>query len=108
MKKELIKKQPNVTLKIIFKYRDKVLILKLKNKTFDFPGGRLKWKEPILKGLKREIKEELKYSLKKEPKLFDIWNYISKNGKRHSVMIYFAHTFSRKPKLSSLKGVQII
>jgi len=103
-----MKKYPNVTLKIIFKHKNKILILRRKNKTFDFPGGRLEWKESILGALKRELREELGYSLEEEPKLFDIWNYISKNSKRHSVMIYFIQVLNKKPKFSSSEGTRII
>lgn len=92
-----MEKYPNTTLKIILRHCNKILILKHKNGTFDFPGGRIEWKESILEALKREIKEELHYLLMGEPKLFDIWNYISKNGKRHSVMIYFIHHLDKKP-----------
>ena len=103
-----MKKYPNVTLKIIFKYKNKILMLRHRNRAFDFPGGRLEWKESILGALKRELREELGYSLEKEPKLFNIWNYISKNGKRHSVMVYFFQTLNRKPKFSSFERAQIL
>lgn len=103
-----MKKYPNVTLKIIFRYKDKMLMFRHQNGAFDFPGGRLEWKESIFGALKRELEEELNYSLKKKPKLFDIWNYISKNGKRHSVMIYFIYQLDKKPKFSSPENLQIL
>lgn len=76
-------------------------MLKHKSGEFDFSGGRIEWKESIFGALKRELREELGYSLKEKPDLFDIWNYISKDGKRHNVMIYFIHQLDRKPKFSS-------
>jgi len=103
-----MKKYPNITLKIIFKYKNRILILKRKDKVFDFPGGRLEWKEAIEDALKREIMEELRYSLKEKPKLFDIWNYISKNGKRHSVMIYFICVLGKKPEFHPSGKTQIL
>lgn len=103
-----MKKYPNVTVKIIFRYKDKMLMLKHKNGAFDFPGGRIEWKESMLGTLKRELKEELNYSLKNEPELFDVWDYISKNGKRHSVMIYFIFQLDKKPKFSSPENLQIL
>jgi len=85
-----MKKYPNVAVKIIFRYKNKIMLLKHKNGAFGFPGGRMKWGESILGALNRELKEELNYTLQKEPELFDVWNYISKNHKRHtSLLIIF-------------------
>ena len=67
-----MKKYPNVALKIIFKYKDKILMLKHKNGVFSIPGGRMEWKESIFGALNRELKEELNYSLKTEPELLDV------------------------------------
>jgi 8-oxo-dGTP pyrophosphatase MutT (NUDIX family) len=103
-----MKKYPNVTLKIIFRHKDKTLMLRHRNGAFDFPGGRVEWKESIFGTLKRELKEELNYDLKEEPELFDLWNYISKNGRRHSVMIYFIYQLDKKPKLSSPEKLQLL
>lgn len=103
-----MKKYPNVTLKIIFRYKNKILMLRQPNGAFEFPGGRMEWKESVFEALKRELKEELNYDLKKEPKLFDLWNYISKNGRRHSVMIYFIYPLFKKPKFHSLEKLQIL
>ena len=103
-----MKKYPNVTLKIIFRYKDKILMLRHPNGVFDFPGGRIEWKESILEALNRELKEELNYSLKEEPELFGIWNYISKNGKRHSVIINFIYRLDKKPKFSSPEKLKIL
>lgn len=103
-----MKQYPNVTLKILIKHKDKILILKHRNGIFDFPGGRIKWKESISGAIKRELKEELDYSLNKEPELFHVWNYISKDGKRHSVMIYFICQLDKKPKFSSPEKLQAL
>lgn len=100
-------KQPNVTLKIILKYKNQIAIFKNPDGNFEFPGGRMEWKETIRESLDRELKEELSYSLEREPKLFDVWNYISKNGKRHSVMIYFIYFLRKKPRFSSPIGLGI-
>jgi len=103
-----MKKYPNVTLKIIFRCKDKILMLKHPNGAFEFPGGRMEWRESIFGALKRELKEELNYNLKKEPELFDLWNYISKNGRRHSVMIYFIYQLDKKPKFPSPEKLEIL
>ena len=103
-----MKKYPNVTVKVIFRYKNRILILKQKDGVFSFPGGRMKWEESILGALNRELKEELNYSLKKEPKLFDVWNYISKNKRRHSVFINFIQKLTKKPKLSSPEKAKLL
>ena len=103
-----MKKYPNVTVTVIFRYKNKMLMLKHKSGVFSIPGGRMEWKESIFGALNRELKEELNYSLKTEPELFDIWNYISKNGRRHSVFIYFIHRLTKKIELSSPEKLEIL
>ena len=103
-----MKKYPNVAVKIIFRYKNKVLILEHKNGVFSFPGGRMKWGESILGALNRELKEELNYSLENEQELLDVWNYISKNRLRHSVMINFIQQLPGKPKLVSPEKLEIL
>ena len=103
-----MKKYPNISVKIIFKYKNQILMLRHKNGAFDFPGGRMKWGEPILGALYRELKEELNYSLKKEPELFSVFNYISKDKKRHTVFIDYIYPLNKKPKLSSPEKLEIL
>ena len=83
-------------------------MLRRKNGANDFPGGRMEWKESMLGALKRELIEELNYSLDKEPKLFDVWNYISKNKQRHSVFIYYIYRLDKKPRLISQENAEIL
>lgn len=61
--------QPNITQKIILHYKDKILITRLKNGEYDFPGGRLEWQEGLFEGLQRELKEEFGIKLEHEPRL---------------------------------------
>jgi 8-oxo-dGTP pyrophosphatase MutT (NUDIX family) len=103
-----MKKYPNVTLKIILRYKNKILLLRLPDGRIDFPGGRMEWGESIFGALKRELKEEINYDLKEEPQLFQVWNYISKNKKRHSVMINFIYELDKKPKISSREKAKIL
>jgi len=103
-----MKKYPNVAVKIIFRYKNKTLMLRHKNGVFSFPGGRMEWGESILDALNRELKEELNYSLESEPELLDVWNYISKNRLRHSVIINFIQQLVKKPKFSSPEKLQIL
>jgi len=108
---KIMKKYPNITVSIIFRYKDKILILKHKGNVFSFPGGRMEWGESIFGALNRELKEELNYSLdslRGEPELFGVWNYISKNRKRHSVFINYIHQLNKKPNLSSPENLQLL
>ena len=103
-----MKKYPNVTIKAILKYRNKILILRHKNGNYDFPGGRLEFYEPLLDALQRELKEELNFTVSVDPRLFHIWNYISKNRRRHSVMIYYIYFINKIPKLISPEKLKIL
>jgi len=103
-----MKKYPNVAVAIILRYRDRILILKHKNGALKFPGGKMEWGESILGALYRELKEELNYSLKKEPELFSVFNYISKDKKLHDVFIDYIYPLAKKPKLSSPEKLEIL
>lgn len=103
-----MKKYPNVSIKIIFRCKNEILILRHKNGVFSFPGGRMEWGESIFDTLNRELKEEINYSIEKEPELLGVWNFISKNKLRHSIIINFIQELSEKPKLSSPEKLKII
>ncbi len=62
-----MKKRPNVTVKLIFRYQNTILILKDKNGIFTIPGGRIEWEESIFGVLDRGLREELNYPLKIVP-----------------------------------------
>ena len=102
-----MKKYPIVAVAIILRYRDRMLILKHKNGALKFPGGKMEWGESILGALYRELEEELNYSLKKEPELFSVFNYISKDKKEHTVFIDYIYPLAKKPKLSSPEKLEI-
>jgi len=103
-----MKKYPIVAVAIILRHKDKMLILRHKNGAMKFPGGKMEWGESILRALYRELKEELNYSLKKEPELFSVFNYISKDKKRHTVFIDYIYPLNKKPKLSSPEKLEIL
>jgi ADP-ribose pyrophosphatase YjhB (NUDIX family) len=103
-----MKKYPKVAVAIILRYRDKILILKHKNGALKFPGGKMEWGESILGALRRELKEELNYSLKKKPELFSVFNYVSKDKKEHTVFIDYIYPLAKKPKLSSPEKLEIL
>jgi ADP-ribose pyrophosphatase YjhB (NUDIX family) len=102
-----MKKYPNVSVKLFLKHRNKILMLLQKNGRFDLPGGRVEWGESVLGALKRELKEELDYSLKKEPELFHIYDYVSDDKKRRSVIIDYIYSLNKMPKLSSPEKLEI-
>jgi len=103
-----MKKYPNVAVVVILRHRDRILILKHKDGALKFPGGRMEWGESIFGALYRELKEELDYSMKKEPELFSVFNYISKDKKRHTVFINYIYPLSKKPELSSPEKLEIL
>jgi 8-oxo-dGTP diphosphatase len=102
------KKSPIPSVKLILRYRKQILILKHTDGTFDFPGGTVEFGEKLIDALKRELKEELNYSLNQESKLFDVWNYISKDNKKHIIIIYYFLKTNKKPKLSSPEKLEIL
>ncbi|MBU2264772.1 NUDIX hydrolase [Patescibacteria group bacterium] len=103
-----MKKRPNVTQKLILKYKDRILMFRRKNGAYDFPGGRLEFLESPLSALKRELKEELNFDLKSEPRPFYVWNYVSKDKKRHSIMLYYRHRLKKKENFASPEGMKIL
>ena len=78
------------------------------NGIFDFPGGRIEFGESPLEALKRELKEELNYSLTRKPTFFNVWNYLSKNRKRHSIFLTYILRLSTKPKLYSSEKADLL
>jgi len=103
-----MKKYPNVSVKVILKYENKILMFKHDNGAFDFPGGRMEWGESISGALNRELKEELGYFLEKEPELFSVYNYISKDKERHTVLIQYIQRLDGMPVLSSPEKVNFV
>ncbi len=101
-------KRPNVSIKILLRYKNQVLMLKEPDGTFHFPGGTMEWGESIFDTLKRELIEELDYSLTEEPVLFSVWNFISKDKKRHIILIHYIYFLDKKPKLVSQEKAEIL
>ena len=101
-------KRPNVSVKLLLRYENQVLMLKHENGAYGFPGGRMEWEESILGALKRELIEELNYSLKGEPSLFSVWSFVSKDKKRHTVLIHYICFLDKKPKLVSQEKAEIL
>ena len=101
-------KHPNITLKLIIRSGNKILLLRRKRKVYEFPGGRMNFLETIEDALTREIKEELGTKIQMKSRLFHIWNYVSKNKRRHSVMIYFICSIPRPIKYRSPERLEVL
>ena len=103
-------KQPNVTQKVILKYKNKIMIMKHDNDNFDFPGGQLEWKENLFESLQRELKEELNFELKHQPRLFGVWNFFKEESgeDRHSVIINYIYELEERQDVVSPEGMEIM
>jgi len=104
-----MKKYPNVTQKLILKNEDKILIFRLADGSYDFPGGQVEWMEGLFESLKRELKEELGLDLSAKPELLHIWNLLLPNRNRHSIIIYYIYIIIDKlESMVSLEGHQVL
>ena len=103
-----MKKYPNVAIKLILRFKNKVLILKQPNGKFSFPGGRVEWKESPMEALKRELREEITYNLMAKPALSHIYNYISSNGNRHTIIIDYYLKLNKKPEIYPREKLKIL
>ncbi len=100
------KEGPNVTQKLLIKCGDEVMMTQHPNGVVDFPGGRLEFGEDLVSGMAREIREELAMELESPINFVDIWNYISSDKKRHSVMLYYKMSLNKKPAIDSPEGLR--
>lgn len=89
-------KSPTISTKVILKWKNKIFIMKHPGGTYDFPGGRIEFGELPMNTLQRELYEELSYTLKEVPSLFDIWSYTPAKDK-HIILIYFIVELIKKP-----------
>ncbi len=80
---------PRIAVKAVFRCGEYVLYYKTSGRVRDIPGGHIEFGETIFEALKRELKEELNYDLKIQPKLLYVWTYISSDKKAHRVYIVY-------------------
>lgn len=91
---------PRVSVKAVFRCGDYVLYSKSPKGIRDIPGGHVEFGENTIEALTRELKEELGFKLKKEPKLLYVWTYINRNGTAHRVYIVYIVDVSQKVRFS--------
>jgi ADP-ribose pyrophosphatase YjhB (NUDIX family) len=99
-------KYPNVSQKLILRAQNKVLTLKYDIGTYGFPGGRMEWGEELFPALQRELKEELNFTLKKQPRLFHVYNF-TPDKSRHSVKICYIMKIPKPLNLISPEGHEV-
>jgi 8-oxo-dGTP diphosphatase len=98
-------KEMYVALKALIVKNGKILIIKRSSKEdvfaneWDFPGGRLKFGENPIDGLKREVLEETGLKIK-IIKPISVWTFFKNNGKTQVIGITFlAKVISGKIRL---------
>lgn len=99
---------PSIAQKLILRFDGKILILKHQSGVISFPGGKIEFGESLFDALNRELKEELNFTLNSMPKLFDVWNYISRDKKTHSVFIYYIYDLPAPIEFSSPEKLEIL
>jgi len=92
-----------VSVKIVFFYNDEVLYYVTNKGIRDLPGGHILFGETILQALTRELKEEVGYEIKENPKLIHVWEYFSKDKSTHTAYIGFCLQLSEKIDFKSLE-----
>jgi mutator protein MutT len=94
-----MQKRPDVSVKLVLRAGDHVLMLHRANGSWEFPGGRLEWGETPEEALRRELIEELDCSIQGLPIFINLYNYIAKDNSRHSVILHYFLKVQEMPQL---------
>ncbi|MBU1176970.1 NUDIX hydrolase [Patescibacteria group bacterium] len=92
---------PKLSVKAIFRFKDKVLYYKTIKGIRDVPGGHIEFGESILDTLKRELNEEIGFNLNFEPELIYNWSYIKKEKLIHRVYFVYLIDLSKQLEFKS-------
>lgn len=92
---------PKLSVKAIFRFKDKVLYYKTIKGIRDVPGGHIEFGESILDALKRELNEEIGFNLNFEPELIYNWSYIKKEKLIHRVYFVYLIDLSKQLEFKS-------
>ncbi|MDP3014933.1 MAG: NUDIX hydrolase [bacterium] len=92
------KKELKISVKAVFRAKNKVMFHKSKDGVRDLPGGHIEFGETIIEALKRELMEEINFDLNNDPKLLHVWTYICKNKNIHRVYIVYLIDIGNNPK----------
>lgn len=94
-----MQKRPDVSVKLVLRAGNRVLMLHHAKGVWEFPGGRLEWGEAPEEAIKRELIEELNYSITGTPTFVSLYNYIAKDGSRHSIILHYLLVIQKAPQL---------
>lgn len=94
-----IPKRPDVSVKLILRCDDSVLMLRRTDGSYEFPGGRIEWGESPEAALRRELLEELSYGIPGAPLFHHIYNYVSSDKSRHSIILHYLLEIDSHPQL---------
>jgi len=92
---------PKLSVKAIFRFKDKVLYYKTTKDIRDVPGGHIEFGESVLDALKRELNEEIGFDLNFKPELIYNWSYIKKEKLIHRVYFVYLIDLSKQLEFKS-------
>lgn len=96
-----MQKRPEVSVKLVLRAGDRVLMLHRASGSWEFTGGRLEWGETPEEAIKRELIEELDYAVPATPGFISLYNYVAKDGSQHSVILHYLLVIQEAPPLTT-------
>lgn len=93
------RRSPEVSVKLALVVAGRLLALRTPDGGHDLPGGHLEYGESLLGALRRELREELGWTLRATPELFWITNYYNPANQKHHLYLVYRHILRRVPRL---------